>query len=757
MDKMQSVIHSIQLEGRTYHNVEPLTPTLINFFYGKNGVGKTTIADFIKDRQGITPDISKYDVLIYDKSFINLNIKEDEDSEIPGVFSINEGNIKKEEEIKEKEGTLKEIADALQEKKDAIEEQAKRPASLRSSLEESCWKITEDPRGSMQKAMKKKTRNKAGFLDELLAEKNPREDNLDDLQSLYDTAFGDDTEIYPMLKTAPLVNLDNMTGYDLLGTEIVSSADTAFATIIRTIGSMDWMMDGHKRFSHKGDGRCPYCTSKLPDNFDEQVAACLDQTYEEKINKLSSFKSKYESTVDSIICTLKTNRESTFPKLTFDNYDTKLEAIIATVNLNKKTLSDKMASPGTKMSLEGIDTLLTEINDIISDFNTAIRDHNDIIAAKQDNQADCTTRIWRHMAHMVKDEITSYNESLHNVEETIKTLKNDISKLNTNSININSEITELRRQIVNVDVTMDSINKKLQISGFQGFTLQKKGENKYIIVRDDGSPARNLSEGERNFIAFLYFYHKVLGRENPKEPLKDRIVVIDDPVSSMDSSSLFIISSLVRELIGICFNNGKHGKKADDPQFIKQIFILTHNAFFHKEISYDKIKHFHCVNFYLIEKKNNLSKIIWCKRKDPDSKEPALEHNYTPVHNAYTSLWKEYKEAESALVLRRVIKQILEYYFIQISGFDDLSLTERILKKEDVFIKDNDDGTKNTDLLHAVNAMLSYVGSDQVGFNEGLNYVEESEDIDQIKETFKCIFIALDQKQHYDMMMEAVK
>ncbi len=86
-----------------------------------------------------------------------------------------------------------------------------------------------------------------------------------------------------------------------------------------------------------------------------------------------------------------------------------------------------------------------------------------------------------------------------------------------------------------------------------------------------------------------------------------------------------------------------------------------------------------------------------------------------------------------------------------------ISLTERILKKEDVFIKDNEDGTKNTDLLHAVNAMLSYIGSDQVGFNDGLNYVEESADIDQIKETFKCIFIALDQKQHYDMMMEAVK
>ena len=42
-EKMQSAIKSITLDGCTYHNIT-ITPTLINFFYGKNGVGKSTIA-----------------------------------------------------------------------------------------------------------------------------------------------------------------------------------------------------------------------------------------------------------------------------------------------------------------------------------------------------------------------------------------------------------------------------------------------------------------------------------------------------------------------------------------------------------------------------------------------------------------------------------------------------------------------------------------------------------------------------------------
>ena len=757
-EKMQSGIHSIQLEGRTYHNAPPLNPTLINFFYGKNGAGKSTIAEFIKKRQGVTPDISQYEVLVYDKPFIDRNIKEDDNPEMPGVFSMNEGNIEKENEIKDKEKTLRTIVTSIQEKKDAIKELSKRPSALRSSLDETCWKLTADPRDGMPKAMKKKTRNKAGFVDELLAEKKPQEGRLEEIQALYDTAFGSDTDPYPLLKSVSLISLADMGNYDLLSTEIMSSADTPFAEFIRTIGSMDWMLQGHDRFAHKTDGKCPYCSKPLPDDFEEQVSSCLDKAYKEKKAKLSSFRTAYESVVDNIINVLNANKETTFPGLSFEEYDAKLEAITATINLNKRTLADKIAAPATVVTLEDIDTLLSEINAIITDFNTSIKASNDILAAKQDSQEDCITRVWQHMAFLVKGEIASYRESLKNVEDSTRKLKDEITQLNTDAETQNTEITALRRQIVNIDDTMESINKKLQLSGFQGFTLHKKvgSVNKYEILRDDGSPARNLSEGERNFIAFLYFYHKVLGRETPDEAIKDRIVVIDDPVSSMDSSSLFIVSSLVRELIGICFNNGKPERKKEDDTFIKQIFILTHNAFFHKEISYDKIRYFHCVNFYLIDKKNNNSTITCCTRKDPHAKEPAIEHNYTPVHNAYSSLWKEYKVAESPVVLRRIIKQILEYYFIQISGFDGQSLAERILKKEEVFLKNNPDGTKNNDMLHAVNALLHYVGSDQVGFNDGFNYVDGFEDIEQMRETFKCIFTALDQEQHFDMMMDTI-
>lgn len=224
------------------------------------------------------------------------------------------------------------------------------------------------------------------------------------------------------------------------------------------------------------------------------------------------------------------------------------------------------------------------------------------------------------MAFLVHGDVSSYRNSLNTVNAELQRLKADMKKLIDDGNVLKKEIITLSSQIVNIDSTMNRINKKLDDSCFQGFHVQKKTDdpNKYEAIRDDGTPAHGLSEEERNFISFLYFYHKVLGRETADSTFRNRIVVIDAPVSSMDSSSLFIMSSIVRELISIGFNNGSPAKP-NAPRFIKQIFVLTHNAFFHKKVSYD---------------------------------------------------WKEYNEVISSSSMMRIVRQILEYYFIQISGYE---------------------------------------------------------------------------------------
>lgn len=752
-EKMQAAIKSIKLDGRTYHNIT-ITPTLINFFFGKNGVGKSTIAQQISDGSGINPALSNYDVLVYDREFIRRNIREDDG--MPGVFSVSEGNIEKQKEIDAKESQLRDLETQYKEKKSESDDKSKRPAALRSALDDSCWKATATFRTDLPLAMKNKRGSKSSFVDELLLITAPKECDVAELTALYSTAFGSDTTIYPKMNLVNPIAIEGIAGFDLLAKAVMSSADTPFADFIRAIGATDWIRQGHEKFSHAAGEKCPYCKQTLPADYEQQIASCFDAQYEADRQTLQSFKNAYEAAVDSVISTLQENTNNPFPRNDFTEYKGRLDTLIAIVELNKKKLADKIASPTASIVIESIDEKIQELNAIITTLNSAIEENNNIISSRQAKQEECKTAIWKHMAFLVQGDVSSYRNSLNTVNAELQQLKADMKKLIDDGNVLKGEITTLSSQIVNIDSTMNSINKKLADSGFQGFHVQKKadGSNKYEIIRDDGTLAHGLSEGERNFIAFLYFYHKVLGRESVDSTFRDRIVVIDDPVPSMDSSSLFIVSSIVRELIAICFNNGSPAK-SDAPRFVKQIFVLTHNAFFHKEVSYDRLKYYHCVNFYLIKKSNNVSTIDLCTKKDPFSKEPAYEHNYTPVHNSYAALWKEYNEVTSSSALMRIVRQILEYYFIQISGYEGQTLTERILKREDVFIRKNPDGSENKDLLLSVTAMLHYIGSDSQGFNDGLNYVEGSEDTETIRETFKRIFEAMEQEQHYQMMISA--
>lgn len=84
--------------------------------------------------------------------------------------------------------------------------------------------------------------------------------------------------------------------------------------------------------------------------------------------------------------------------------------------------------------------------------------------------------------------------------------------------------------------------------------------NGYSITRY-GQPATHLSEGERTAIAFLYFLKSL---QDTEFDMKNGVVVIDDPVSSLDANALY----------------SAFGFMKDRTKDAGQLFILTHNFTF---------------------------------------------------------------------------------------------------------------------------------------------------------------------------------
>lgn len=754
--KVPSAIAQINLNRATFTDVQVDGLTFVNFFYGNNGAGKSSIAHAIDENDGIVwadgKSAADYDVLVYNQDYINDNFVNYGD--LKGVFIFGEEDVEAKKRIDELADEKKKKEDA---KNAAGEDYKQKTAGVNAALtqfQDNCFSMTAEIRKRFEKCMDGK-KQKKGFADAVLGEKSPKEFDLSELERLYDVAFDDTARAYSEFKKAGATTYGSLAGKELLDKIIVSSSDTPFANFLKALGSKasDWVRDGHTHFSGVAGGKCPYCQQKLPEDFENDIAATFDAQYQQDICDLGQFQTTYERETANILHTLRENTTDVMTSIDLQAYQEKLTLLESKFEVNRQRIAEKVKEPSKTVSLEDTDTLLLDLGALIDDINKLIKANNDVVAAKKSSKTKCKTEIMQHLAFMLASEVKSYTDEVarlnKEIEEITKrgfALKKEIGKITT-------EISDLNKHNANTEAAIDSINKILRDSGFQGFSIRAKAgvENVYEIVRENGDVAENLSEGERNFIAFLYFYHRVRGSMNSEE-LKEKIVVIDDPVSSMDSTALFIVSAIVREMVNVCRNNTEYLNPKVTGDYIKQLFILTHNVYFHREVTYQQVGYYNCTSFYMIRKNDNVSTVKICKRQNKNI--PSEEENYNPVQNSYAALWDELRDLRSTIPALNVMRRILEYYFLQLCGYEGSDLRSIVLEDEEnrkKFIKQVEGGKPDMTDYHLASSLLAYINNPN-GISDGLNYVEDFEDVEAYKRVFEMIFDALGQSQHYKMM-----
>lgn len=754
--KVPSAITNITLNRATFTDVPIDELTFVNFFYGNNGAGKTSIAHAIAEDDGVVWADGKtaddYDVLVYNQDFINDNFMNYGD--LKGVFIFGEEDI----EAKKKIAELTDQKKAKTDERSAAGEEYKRKNARKtaalSEFQETCFTKTADIRRRFDKCMEGR-KQKKNFADAVLAETKPTDHDPAELERLYNVAYDDSARAYPEFQKAAATTYGSLPGKDLLDRVIVSSSDTPFARFMKALGdtASDWVRDGHTHYAGAAGGKCPYCQQKLPANFEADIAATFDAQYQQDIRDLGRFQQVYERETAGIVRVLQANITDVMTTIDIRAYQEKLALLESNFEINRQRIAEKVKEPSKTVSLEDTDTLLLEIGAMIDDINKLIKANNDVVSAKKTSKAKCRTEIMQYLAFILAADVKSYldedaqlDKDIAEITERGKKLKKEIDELTT-------EISALNKHNANTEAAIDSINKILRDSGFQGFSIRAKAdvENVYEVIREDGSVAENLSEGERNFIAFLYFYHQVRGSMNSEE-LKEKIVVIDDPVSSMDSTALFLVSAIVREMVNVCRNNTEYLNPKVPGDYIKQLFVLTHNVYFHREVTYQQVGYYNCTSFYMIRKNDNISTIKLCKRQSKDV--PTEEENYNPVQNSYAALWDELRDIKSTIPALNVMRRILEYYFLQLCGYEGSDLREIVLEKPEnrnKFIKQVEGEKPDMTDYQLASSLLAYINNPN-GISDGLNYVEDCEDVDAYKRVFQMIFEALGQSQHYKMM-----
>lgn len=752
--KVPSAITNITLNRATFTDVPIDELTFVNFFYGNNGAGKSSIAHAIAEDDGVVWADGKtaddFDVLVYNQDFINDNFVNYGD--LKGVFIFGEEDIEAKKKIAELTDQKKTKTDERSAAGEEYKRKTARKTAALSEFQETCFTKTADIRRRFDKCMDGR-KQKKNFADAVLAETKPTDHDPAELERLYNVAYDDSARAYPEFQKAAATTYGSLPGKDLLDRVIVSSSDTPFARFMKALGdtASDWVRDGHTHYAGAAGGKCPYCQQKLPANFEADIAATFDAQYQQDIRDLGRFQQVYERETAGIVRVLQANITDVMTTIDIRAYQEKLALLESNFEINRQRIAEKVKEPSKTVSLEDTDTLLLEIGAMIDDINKLIKANNDVVSAKKTSKAKCRTEIMQYLAFILAADVRSYldedaqlDKDIAEITERGKKLKKEIGELTT-------EISALNKHNANTEAAIDSINKILKDSGFQGFSIRAKEgvENVYEVIREDGSIAENLSEGERNFIAFLYFYHQVRGSMSSEE-LKEKIVVIDDPVSSMDSTALFLVSAIVREMINVCRNNTEYLNPKVPGDYIKQLFVLTHNVYFHREVTYQQVGYYNCTSFYMIRKNDNISTIKLCKRQSKDV--PTEEENYNPVQNSYAALWDELRDIKSTIPALNVMRRILEYYFLQLCGYEGSDLREIVLDEHrNEFIKQVEGEKPDMTDYQLASSLLAYINNPN-GISDGLNYVEDCEDVDAYKRVFRMIFEALGQSQHYKMM-----
>lgn len=757
LNKKPSVITSVATSAATFKDSTDnyCYPTFINSFFGNNGTGKSTVAKSIENKENLTLQdgltLDNYDIKIYNEDFVNDTIvnavnPSSPTKDIPGVFTISEGNGKIEKEIGELLTKNKELSRNNQNIQKDIDKNTSAGEALKNDSYKDFWSKTAKLRAKYPNALINKKPSITLFGDWIVDENEPSQLNEDAYEKQYNLAFNNSgKKYYPIQYTELKLPIS-----PLLEEKIINSSNSDFSKFMKKIGAINWVRSGHDNLQDKCDGLCPYCQQTLPSDFEDKLKESFDSEYENKIKELISFKNTYFNMGQSYYTNLsKLDTNEYF----LDNQDDlrKLKTIIQTltdtIDDNVRRIEDKIANPEEAMVLVSPDTIKEELKSLIDAVNKTIVANNKVIDDRKTAADKCKADLRKHIAFALAADIATYKTKRDALITAINE-KTSIKNKNVQTIENNKKkVTELKSKVTNVTACVENINRLLLNSGFTSFTIREKPHkpNYYEIVRSDGSVAINLSEGERNFLAFLYFHQQVLGFNNEDDEITQKIVVIDDPVSSMDSSALFVVSSLIRQMFTLC--PGHYNKKESNIE-ISQIFVLTHNALFHHYVTagYDDPRHYSYFSFFEVKKKNEISSIV-----------PSLIErngniiNKNPQKSYYTSLWDAYNEVDSSNALITLMRQILNAYFIQTCGKTEEEIQDELFVNQiGKFVVGTD-----TSKLELLKLIVAFIDTPSGIFQDDIYSTSSGLDLTECKDVFKTIFEALGQEQHYNQMMKS--
>ena len=719
------------------HSTTLSTNKYVNLIYGLNGSGKSTLSNYLKnltDERFRSCSLDGYDsnqeILVYNTDFIRENFYEA--SQQKCIFTLSKENKEIEGKINCAKQTIEGEESKLKKAEDEKNSAEEAKKGKENSLAAKVWEIKTKYSGGdrvLEYCLDGLKGKKESLLSHLLnvqkSTKRPTE-NIESLKDKLQSISGAKAQKYALLNEVAIqtekIEMDSIFQKVIIGNE-----NSSISQLIAKLKNSDWVKNGLKFLPEVKDepGICPFCQHKtITAQLADDIKNYFDKAYEKDLDYLNEHLSTYDMAIQSLPS--KEIYESN-PKFRPYKKDFELHYsnLVNALKLNEKKIKDKISTPSVEVFLTSTVNYLAELNLVIQQINADIQEHNYNIDHKDSVMQAIKTQFWQIMRWEYDNDITTYNAEIHILNANIGKVKSQIEAA-TASINEQRKlIVDLQKQTVNIDEAIDHINSMLNEIGITGFQVVKDDEIFYKIKREEDSDNVfwTLSEGEKMIISFLYFIELCKGKKSSSEIEKKKIIVIDDPMSSLSSIYAYNIGRLIKnEFFFICDEKGEVlvDSKGNAYHPYEQVFVLTHSLYFFYELTDTAHKRRKKEQeLFRIQKNEKGSEIIPMK--------------YEEIQNDYEAYWSIVKDENQPIALiANCMRNIIEYFF-------------NFVEKTDL----KDCFSRPELQVNRYQALYRYI--DRESHSKGQNITDYKEfNYADMRDAFKELFVITGYEDHYN-------
>jgi wobble nucleotide-excising tRNase len=330
-----------------------------------------------------------------------------------------------------------------------------------------------------------------------------------------------------------------------------------------------WVEEGIHLHKETDLNNCEFCNQQLPVDRIPQLLSYFNDA--DKSLKMD-IESLLERTriIYSLISKLSFMDEANL----YDEFQEDYKEEVENLKTYKAQLLDKVEKLGKeitdkKQHTTEVLTLQIEINDkqfmsSIVKANIRIEKCNQKTRDFSNAKKNAESELEKHYLSEILDEVNSTRKEIGVLENECRNIRegdsNDPDSLSLTEIQ--DRINNNKNKTSTSGTACEEINEQLKTFLGRDDLIFEVVEGGYEVKRN-GKTADRLSEGEKTAIAFVYFTIHLKDRDFD---ISKEIIVIDDPISSMDSNSIFQAFSFLKNSV----------KDAN------QVFILTHNFDFLK-------------------------------------------------------------------------------------------------------------------------------------------------------------------------------